>query len=89
MEAMFKNAAFNAPLELGQEIDLLGRRYTVLAEISREDWWADVLRRRALNANAGLPPARAGFYRPEAKTFEPSREEPGSEFRYCYRLQLC
>lgn len=81
---MHLTIASDQPLAIGERIEVMGRRYRIVAEIPRNEWWVEV--QRQLDPQVGEPPARAGFYMPGSKRFVPDRTNPPEEFCYCYLL---
>ena len=84
---MRRTIASDTPLAVGQLIEVMGRWHRIVAEIPRNEWWAEVQRQRQLDRQAGELPARAGFYIPGSKRFVPDRTDPPEEFCHCYLLE--
>jgi hypothetical protein len=77
--------ALNEPLLVGEEFDTINGRVRIVAELTRDEYFADLENRRQWNRDRGIP-WRAGSYTPDTKEFKPGKEIP-PEFQYFYRVE--
>jgi len=77
--------AVTEPLSVGSEVDTLNGRVRIVVELTRDEYFTDLDRRRQWNRDRGVP-WRAGSYIPETKEFKPGKDIP-SEFQYFYRVE--
>ena len=70
----------------GQILDMMGFPIRILEQITREEYFSDLERRREHDRQRGKPPARAGSYNTETRQFVPTREVP-AEMRYFYTVE--
>jgi hypothetical protein len=77
--------ALSEPRPIGTEIDTVNGRVRLVAELTRDEYFADLERRRQWNRDHGVP-WRAGLYTPETKEFQPGKEVP-AQCQYFYQVQ--
>jgi hypothetical protein len=77
--------ALKEPCQIGETVPFVGKRYVVVKEITRAEFWHDTVKRRKQDADAGKPRARRGYYNTETKEFQPTDDAPpGEEYKYFY-----
>lgn len=80
---MYRTVAVDEPMGVGAEFDYLGRVYSVLYSLTKDEYLSSLKARRALQSAAGMAPARAGTYNDRTRAFTPGVDVPGS-CRYFY-----
>ena len=78
--------ALSEPKPLGFEFDgINGSRVRIVAELTRDEYFEDLERRRQWDRDRGEP-WRAGTYCPDTKEFKPGKEVP-PHLKYFYRVE--